>query len=190
MEIINKLRAVFELLPFIKTLVAQKTKDIMNFRIPAAFLVTSVLVFSACCSSHTSTGGGGKLKDEKQQQNVQTTQASDTLHKQASGSPTAIKEHSSVITGEIMDKKIQDENDFELMVMVKASDDTDYESLIVKGMVYQMKPAFTEENGKIQPVEKNKKLMELKSLPKGSTFRARVSLTEGNRCIIQEVLDK
>lgn len=164
----------------------------MNFRIPAVFLIISVLAFSACSSSKTGADGG-KLKDEKQQEKAQTSpQASDSLHKQTSvaGLPTAIKENSSVITGEIMDKKIKGESDFELMVMVKASDDTDYENLIVKGMVYQMKPAFIEENGKIRPVGKNRKLLELMSLPKGSIFRARVSLSEGNSCIIQEVLDR
>ncbi|MGE5431121.1 MAG: hypothetical protein ACM3QX_08610 [Syntrophomonadaceae bacterium] len=153
----------------------------MNFRITAIFMVLSLLTFSACCGSKTAA---------TKKSRIENAQEADTLHKQSSGSKTVIQENSSVITGEILEVKPAGGNDFTLKVLVKeAEDDQAFESLAVKGETYQMEPAFTMTDKEIKPVEKNRKLMELKSLAPGTTFRARVSLTQYNKWIIREVLD-
>ncbi|MGE5353755.1 MAG: hypothetical protein ACM3P0_16840 [Acidobacteriota bacterium] len=152
----------------------------MSLRIPAIFMVLSLLIFSACCNSRPGT-------ESKQAQNVPKA---DTLQKQSGGSKTVIQENSSLITAEVLEVKPEGNNNFRLKVLVKdVEDDGAYESLVVKGEKYLMEPGFTMDGKEIKPIDKNRKLMELKDLSPKSSFRARVSLTQGNKWVVQEVLD-
>ncbi|MCU7496741.1 MAG: hypothetical protein HF314_11030 [Ignavibacteria bacterium] len=159
----------------------------MSLRIPTRFMVFTSMVllllsFSSCSSSKT-----GKVPAKEEGQFAR--EDADSSRKPDGGAKTVLKENSSTITGEIIEKKETGKNEFVLTVLVKSlTDDQAYESLLVKGETYLMVPGFLMENEEIKPVERNRKLLALGDLPIGSTFSARVSLIEGNKCIIQEVL--
>lgn len=155
-------------------------KDAMSLRIPTIFMVLSLLIFSACSSSKPDTGS-------KQVQNAPQT---DSLGKQSGGIKTVIQENSSVITAEVLRVRPEGDNNFTLTVLVKdVEDDGAFESLAVKGETYRMQPGFSMDGKEIKPIDKNRKLMELKDLRPGSTFRARVGLTQDNKWVVYEVLD-
>lgn len=169
----------------------------MSLRTPSALLIFSMLFLSACgngkAGMNGKSGANGNsavnedpvAKDKNHNERLQ-----DTLPKQ-SGGRTVIGENSSVITGEILGKKAEGENGFTLKVLVKDIEENEasYESLIAKGGTYQMVPGFVMEKGRIVKNPANQKLLKLKELSPGSTFRASVSLDQSNKWIIQEVLD-
>jgi hypothetical protein len=102
----------------------------------------------------------------------------------------AIQINKSVVIAEIIENHVQDSTNFFIIAKtLDVKEDPAYPNLAVKGEIYKLFPGFVLGNDK-QPVNnrKNQKLLRLKDLKKGQSFKAIIYLDDSKRWIIQDII--
>ncbi len=104
--------------------------------------------------------------------------------------PTIIQ-NKSVVVAELISIEIKDEQNYILIVKVlKVEDNSNYESLVVAGDEYTLKPGFYyDENSELSDNDRNRGLKELTALNPGEEFKAEISLEHLKGWIISKVLN-
>lgn len=105
--------------------------------------------------------------------------------------PTIIQ-NKSVVVAKLISKEIKDEQNFSLIVKVlKVEDNSNYESIVVAGDEYTLKPGFYyDENNELSDNDRNRRLKELTTLNPGDEFKAEISLEHLKGWIISKVINQ
>ncbi len=105
--------------------------------------------------------------------------------------PTIIQ-NKSVVVAKLISKEITDEENFSLTVKVlKVEDNSNYQSIVVTGDKYTLKPGFYyDENKELSDNDRNRRLKELTALNPGDEFKAEISLEQLKGWIINKVINQ
>ena len=105
--------------------------------------------------------------------------------------PTIIQ-NKSVVVAKLISIEIIDEHNFSLKVKVlKVEDNLNYESIVVAGDEYTLKPGFYyDENKELSDNDRNRRLKELTALNPGDEFKAEISLEHLKGWIISKVINQ